>query len=90
MLKENSRKVLDYVMAADSEGRDITVDDIVRDLGLTKPQVGGIITSAFQKKGFMFRDEQTVEAADGTTQKVKYIRMTDEGRSFDFDAPDEK
>ena len=81
MLKENSKIVLDYVKAHD--GEDFTAKDIAAATGLTDKQVNGIVTSAFQRKGFMLREE--VAVVGGT---VKYIRLTDEGRTHDFDAPD--
>lgn len=78
-LKENSKIVLDYVKAHD--GEDFTAKDIADATGLDVKQVNGIVTSAFQRKGFMAREEVAV-----TGGKVKYIRLTDEGRTFDFDA----
>lgn len=95
MLKENSKKVLDYVKA--NEDANITLDDIVEATGLTKNQVNGIIVSAFQKKGYMVRDEVALEVEETNdegetvtkTKTVKYIRMTDEGRAKDFDADEQ-
>ena len=78
-LKENSRKVYDYVVAHD--GEDFTAKDIADALGLDVKQVNGIVTAAFQRKGLMAREE--VAITGGT---VKYIRLTDEGRSFDPNA----
>jgi hypothetical protein len=52
--------------------------------------VNGIVTSAFQKKGFMTREEAEVELADNTHKKVKFIRLTDAGRDFDPEAPESK
>lgn len=82
-ITENSRKILDYVKANASE--DFTAKDIAADLGLTAPQVNGSIT-AFQKKGYMVREEAEVELADGSHEKVKLIRITDAGMAFDPDA----
>ena len=78
-LKENSRKVYDYVVAHD--GEDFTAKDIADALGLDVKQVNGIVTAAFQRKGLMAREE--VAITGGT---VKYIRLTDEGRAFDVNA----
>ena len=78
-LKENSRKVYDYVVAHD--GEDFTAKDIADALGLDVKQVNGIVTAAFQRKGLMAREE--VAITGGT---VKYIRLTDEGRAFDANA----
>lgn len=87
-LKENSRKVYDYVSAHD--GEDFTAKDIAATLGLDARQVNGIVTSAFQRKGLMERVEAEVENADGTHDKVKLVKLTDAGREFDPDAEPEK
>lgn len=81
MLKPNSLLVFNYVK--ENDGKDFTANDIAEATGLTSKQVNGIITSAFQKKGLMIREEVAV-----TGGKVKYIRLTDEGKDFDPEAPD--
>lgn len=83
-LKENSRIVLDYVK--NNDGEDFTAQDIADATGLGVKSVNGIITSAFQKKGFMERVEAEVELEDGTHKRVKFIKLTDAGREHDFDA----
>ena len=87
-LKENSRKVLDYVKAND--GADMTAADIAAGTGLEVKQVNGIVTSAFQKKGLMQRTPAEVQLEDGTHKAVKFISLTDEGRNFDPDAEEAK
>ena len=82
-LKENSRIVFDYAMAHD--GEDFTAADIAAATGLDIRVVNGCVTSAFQKKGLMVREEVAV-----TGGKVKYIRLTDEGRALDPDATESK
>ena len=78
-LKPNSLAVFNFVK--ENDGNDFTAADIAEALGLEVKQVNGIVTSAFQRKGFMAREE--VAVTGGT---VKYIRLTDEGRAHDFDA----
>lgn len=87
-LKENSRKVLDYVKAMD--GKNITADDIASATGLNTKQVNGIVTSAFQRKGLMERTPAEIELEDGTHKAVKFIKMTAAGMAFDPDAEPEK
>lgn len=87
-LKENSRKVLDYVKAND--GTNMTAADIAAGTGLEVKQVNGIVTSAFQKKGLMQRTPAEVQLEDGTHKAVKFISLTDEGRNFDPDAEETK
>ena len=83
-LKENSRKVFEFVKAHD--GEDFTAKDIAAALDLAVQSVNGIVTSAFQRKGLMERIPAEVENADGTHDKVKLIKLTDAGKAFDPDA----
>lgn len=85
-LKENSKIVFNYVK--EHNGEDFTAADIAEATGLEVRSVNGIVTSAFQRKGLMVREEAEVELADGTHKKVKFIRMTEEGMNFDPDAKD--
>lgn len=77
-LKENSKIVYNWVKEHD--GEDFTAADIAAATGLEVKQVNGIVTSAFQRKGLMVREEVAI-----TGGKVKYIRLTDEGRELDVD-----
>ena len=85
-LKENSRKVLDYVKAND--GTNMTAADIAAGTGLEVKQVNGIVTSAFQKKGLMKRTPAEIQLEDGTHKAVKFIKLTAEGQEFDPEATD--
>ena len=80
-LKPNSLAVFNFVK--DNDGSDFTAADIAEALDLEVKQVNGIVTSAFQKKGLMVREEAEVELADSTHKRVKFIRLTDAGREFD-------
>lgn len=86
-LKENSKTVFNYVKAHD--GEDFTAKDIAEATGLNVRQVNGIVTSAFQKKGLMAREEAEIQVENGSHEKVKFIRLTDTGRAFDPEAPAE-
>ena len=86
-LKENSRKVLDYVRSM--RGQNITAADIAEATGLSTKQVNGIVTSAFQRKGLMERKPAEIELEDGTHRAVKFISETEAGMAFDPDAPEE-
>ena len=80
-LKENSRKVYDYVKAND--GKNMTAADIAEATGLEVRSVNGIITSAFQKKGLMERTPAEVELEDGTHKTVKFLKLSYAGMAFD-------
>ena len=83
-MSENSRKVIEYLRTVN--GKDVTAADVAETLGIGKQSINGIFTSAIQRKGFGFREEAEIELEDGTHQKVKYLRLTDEGMAVDLDA----
>ena len=80
-LKENSKNIFNYVK--EHEDENITAQDIADALGLGVKQVNGSVTSAFQRKGLMERVESERTLEDGTHAKVKFIKLTDLGRTFD-------
>lgn len=86
MLSENAQIVLDYVKSM--EGKNITANDIAEATGLGIKTVNGVVTSAFQKKGYMERTEAEIELEDGTHKKVKFISLTEEGKAKDFTVED--
>lgn len=86
-MKENSKKVLQYLQ--EHNGEDLIAADVSAALGLEKRSVDGIFT-AFQKKELGFREEAERENEQGTHDKVKFLRLTDKGLSFDPDAEEEK
>ena len=83
-MTENSRKVLEFLQG-NAENSDLTAKDVAEALGITVPAVTGSV-NGLVKKGYAFREEAVV----GTTEKgkdivVKYIRLTEDGLSFDPD-----
>lgn len=95
-LKENSKKVFNYVKEHEEEL--ITAADIAAGVGLETRQVNGIVTAAFQRhkdangdpQPLMEREPAEVQLEDGTHKPVKFIKLTDAGRAFDPEAPEEK
>lgn len=84
MMKENSRRVFDYLKKVN--GEDVTAADVAAALNLEKKTVDGCFTSAIQRKGLGIRVPAEVELEDGTHASVKFLRLTDEGLSYDPDA----
>lgn len=80
-LKENSKLVWHFCM--DHDGEDFTAADIAEATGLEVKQVNGIVTSAFQRKGWMERIPAEVKLEDGTHKPVKFIKLTAEGKKID-------
>lgn len=84
VMKENTRKVFDFLKAHNNE--DLTAADVADALELEKRQVDGIFTSAFQRKKLGVRIEAERENDKGTHDKVKYLKLTEAGMTFDPDA----
>ena len=80
-LKPNSLAVFNFVR--DNDGDDFTAADIAEATGLEVKSVNGIVTSAFQRKGWMERIPAEIELEDGSHKAVKFIRLTDSGRKID-------
>lgn len=80
MLKENSRKVWDYLMSVD--GADVTLNDVAENTGLNVKQANGCLVG-LQKKSLVTRVESD-QKADGKV--VKFIYLTDAGKALDPDA----
>ena len=85
-MKENSKKVLNYLKGID--GANVTAADVAEATGLEKRSVDGIFTSALQRKGLGIRVPAEVELEDGTHKAVKFLQLTPAGMSFDPDAED--
>ena len=86
-MKENSRKVFEYLKA--NNGTDLTAADVAAALGLEKRSVDGIFTSAIQRKGLGVHTPAEVELEDGTHKAVKLLSLTPAGMAFDPDAEEE-
>jgi hypothetical protein len=86
-MKENSKKVLNYLK--EINGENVTAADVAAALGLEKKSVDGIFTSAIQRKGLGVRTPAEIELEDGTHKQVKFLSLTPAGMSFDPDATEE-
>lgn len=81
MMKENSRRVLEYLKSVN--GENVTAADVAAALGLEKKSVDGSFTAAIQRKGLGIRVPAEVELEDGTHASVKFLKLTDEGMAYD-------
>jgi hypothetical protein len=86
-MKENSKKVLNYLK--EINGENVTAADVAVALGLEKRSVDGIFTSAIQRKGLGVRTPAEIELEDGTHKQVKFLSLTPAGMDFDPDATEE-
>ena len=83
-MKENSKKVLNYLKSIN--GENVTAADVAEALKLEKRSVDGIFTSAIQRKGLGVRTPAEIELEDGTHRAVKFLSLTEAGLAFDPDA----
>jgi hypothetical protein len=90
-MKENSKKVLNYLK--EINGENVTAADVAVTLGLEKRQVDGIFTSAIQRKGLGVRTPAEIEVVDESGnvshKQVKFLSLTPAGMAFDPDATEE-
>ena len=86
MMKENSKKVLEYLK--EINGENVTAADVAEALGIPKKSVDGIFTAAIQRKGYGVRVPSEIELEDGTHKAVKSWKLTKAGRQLDPDQPD--
>ncbi len=92
-LSEKSQVVFDYLVTND--GTDMTATDIADALGLEVKSVNGIITRGLgerkNKEGevtmpALAKRVETAIKTDEGSKTVKFIVLTDEGKSFESDA----
>lgn len=79
-MKENSKKVLNYLKSIN--GENVTAADVAEALNLEKRSVDGIFTSAIQRKGLGVRTPAEIELEDGTHRAVKFLSLTEAGMNF--------
>lgn len=83
-MSANSKAVFEYLQGIGD--KNVTAKDVAKELGLTDKQVNGAFTMAIQKKGYGYREEVEIEVEDGSHAKVKFLKLTDEGKAFDCNA----
>lgn len=84
MLKENSLTIFNYVREHD--GEDFTAQDIANATGIGVKSVNGSLTAMAKYHHIITREETEILGG-----KVKFIRLTDEGREFDpLSTPEKK
>ena len=88
MMKESTKKVITYLQGLD-EKVDVTSQDVADALDMEKRSVDGVFTAAIKRKGLGERVEAEIELDDGTHQKVKFLKLNENGRAFDVNATDE-
>lgn len=75
MFSENAQKVLTFLQS--NPVVDITAKELAETADIPTKSITGVL-NALQKKGMVYREETTV----GETV-VKYIRLTEEGKTVD-------
>ena len=86
-MSEKTKTVLNYLKSID--GTNVTSADIAEALGMEKKSVDGIVTSGLQRKGLAQRIPAEIELEDGSHKAVKFVELTDAGKAFDPEVPEE-
>jgi hypothetical protein len=86
-MKPDTKTIFEYIRK--HNGEDITAISVAEELGFDTRKVNGSFTS-FVKKDWGYREEKEIELADGSHQKIKFLRLTELGMTVDPDAPAEK
>jgi hypothetical protein len=81
---ENSKKVLTFLQGIGDAN--LTAADVAEKLGIEDKRVVNGVFTALQKKELGKRVEAEIELEDGTHQKVKFLKLTDAGKTFDPNA----
>lgn len=76
MLKENSLTIFNFVQEHD--GEDFTAADIAEATGIPVKSVNGCITAMARHHQLLEREEVSI-----TGGKVKFIRLTEKGKTYD-------
>lgn len=76
----NSLKVVNFLQ--DNYDAKLTAHDIAEALGVSLPTVTGSVNGLVAKK-YAIREEVELPGEDGKTIKVKYITLTDAGKTYD-------
>ena len=90
-MSAKSKMVIEYLRKATAAGQNVTAADLAEvpefvEAEVGKQSINGIFTSAIQRKGYGYREEAEVQLADGTHEKIKYLRLTEDGMNVDLDA----
>ena len=83
-MTEKTRAVFIYLK--DHIDENLTAAQVAEALGMEKRQVDGIFTSSFQRKQLGERVVDEVTLGDGSHQKVKYLRLNENGLRLNPDA----
>ncbi len=84
-MTDTAKKIFKYLKECQLHKQDVTADDVVDALGLTRYQVDNTFIAAFQRKGLGRRDRKTITSKNGNL-KVMYLRLTDKGLQLDPEA----
>ena len=82
-MTDNSRNVLEFLQPR-AKIADFTAKQIADELGISSRSANATITFGLVKKGLAYREE-----GEKNGEKVKFIKLTEEGYTFDPDSDEE-
>ena len=79
-MSNNTLKIIQYLQGVN--GADVTAKDVAEALDMGVKSVDCAFTHGICRKGLGLREEAEVLLQDGTSAKVKFFKLTDEGFKF--------
>lgn len=80
-MSDKGVQLLQYLQRRD--GEDFTAAEAAEDLGVAPIAVNAVLNSLV-KRELAFREEALVEMPDGSEKVIKFAKLTDKGRSYEF------
>lgn len=80
-MSDKAVQVLQFLQA--NATSDLTAADIAEHMQVQPIAVNGVV-NGLVKKGYVVRVESTVEMPEGGTKTIKFVNLTEEGKSYEF------
>jgi DNA-binding MarR family transcriptional regulator len=82
-VKNISDKAVQVLTYLQNNPGDATAADIAATMGVAPIAVNGVV-NGLVKRGLVERVEVTVEAPDGTSKAIKFVKLTEDGTAYTF------
>lgn len=84
-MSTNTLNLIDFLK--ENDDKNMTADMIAEAMGLGVKTVNGAFTAGIQRKGLGVRiEDEILDEETGKHKVIKYLKLTDEGKSFDTSA----
>lgn len=84
-MSTNTLNLIDFLK--ENDDKNMTADMIAEAMGLGVKTVNGAFTAGIQRKGLGVRiEDEILDEETGKHKVIKYLKLTNEGKSFDTSA----